>query len=88
MTGTVTPSGRVPVAVLAYGRPVSSAIGSASKSARTATTGPGPVGQHADDTQTADAGRHLEPGGLVVLATTPAVRTSAPDSSGWVCRSW
>ena len=43
MTGTVFPSRSVPVALLAYGRPVASWIGSASMSARSITVGPSPL---------------------------------------------
>ena len=60
ITGTSCPAAFFVVTVLANGRPVFSATGSASSSVRSMTVGPAPFFMIADDAGAADAGRDVE----------------------------
>ncbi len=88
ITGTSLPSGSVPVAVLAYASPVRSRTGSASKSARSSTRGPAPLASTPTTPVRPTPVITSKPSRRSSSATTPAVRVSANDSSGYACRSW
>jgi hypothetical protein len=75
-----------PGVVLAYGSPVSSSSGSASMSARIATTGPGPLRSTATS-PVPPHGRTSAPVPARAAATASCVRCSSPDSSGCWWRS-
>ena len=87
MTGTSTSSGSVPRAVLAYGRPVASATGSASMSARSSAVGPGPLRSTPTTPVPPTPSVVSNPASRSQAAPIPAVRVSANDSSGLRCRS-
>lgn len=87
MSGTHAASASWVVAVLAYGRPVASATGSPSMSARSTTAGPSPLRSTPTTPVPPTPVRTSNPAARSRSAATPAVRSSWKDSSGWRCRS-
>ena len=77
------------VTLLANGRSTSSATGSASMSARKATTGPGsaPFSSPTTPVWATPVRTSSKPSARRWSATMPAVRNSRLPSSGWACRS-
>src|SRR6266545_4873153 len=72
----------------AYGRPVRSASGSASMSARRSTVGPSPLRSRPTTPVRPTPAVTSYPSAVSRRAISAAVRCSAKDSSGWACRSW
>ena len=71
----------------AHGSVVRSSTGSASRSARRATSGPVAGADVGDQPGVAGSGSSREPASSRRLATRSVVRSSCQDSSGWACRS-
>ena len=87
ITGVSCPSMPTAFTLLAKGRPVCSATGSASMSARSITTGPGPLRIMATTPCPPTPVVTSNPAFFASEAMIPADRFSSPDSSGLAWRS-